>query len=72
MSIQGNSIALATEIQFDAFDLLGYNLEFDDKDSMECSQCGEEHSTRKWYKEMLQNIIDNATALEGRLKDVSS
>lgn len=34
--------------------------------------CGEEHSTRKWFKETVQNIIDNATALEERLKDDTS
>ena len=74
MSIQGNSIALATEIQFDAYDVQYAFIasQVDDTDSIECSQCGEEHSTRKWFKETVQNIIDNATTLEERLKDVSS
>ena len=69
MSIQGNSIALATEIQFDGYDIQNAFIasQVDDTDSIECSQCGEEHSTRKWFKETVQNIIDNATALEGRL-----
>ena len=52
MSIQGNSIALATEIQFDGYDIQNAFIasQVVDTDSIECSECGEEHSSRKWLQ----------------------
>ena len=64
------SIALVTEIECDAYDIQNHFIasHVDDTDSIECNQCGEEHSTREWFKETIENIIDNATSLEERLR----
>ena len=65
------NIELAQSIFFDASDALN-NLEIggiwiDDTDEVDCSQCMEEHSSRKMFIEQMKNIQDQALELERRL-----
>ena len=64
-------IELAQSIFFDASDALN-NLEvggiwIDNKDEVECSQCGDTHDSRKMFVEQMTNIQDQALELEKQL-----
>jgi hypothetical protein len=64
-------IELAQCIFFDASDALNYlevgGFWIDNKDEVDCSQCGETHDSRKMFVEQMTNIQDQALELEKRL-----
>ena len=62
------NIELAQSIFFDASDALELlSHQIDNTDAIECSQCGEEHSSRQMFIESMENIKDEALELENRL-----
>ena len=64
------NIELAQSIFFDASDALAIlRHQIDDTDAVDCSQCGEEHSSRRMFVEQMTNIQDQALELENRLCD---
>jgi len=61
-------IELAQCIFFDASDALELlRHQIDNKDEVDCSQCGETHDSRKMFVEQMKNIQDQAQELENRL-----
>ena len=61
------NIELSQCIFFDASDALELQFYLPDDDAIDCSQCGEEHSTRQMFVEQMKNIQDQAQELENRL-----
>ena len=58
------NIELSQCIFFDASDALELQFYLPDDDAIDCSQCGEEHSTRQMFVEQMKNIQDQALELE--------
>jgi len=61
-------IELAQCVFFDACDALELlRHQIDDTDAVDCSQCGDVHSSRKMFVEQMENIKEQAQELEKRL-----
>ena len=60
------NIELSQCIFFDASDALELQFYLPGDDAIDCSQCGEEHSTRQMFIEQMENIRDQAWELERR------
>ena len=65
------NIELSQCIFFDASDALELQYYQPDDDAIDCSQCGEEHSTRQMFIEQMENIRDQASELERRFSEVN-
>ena len=61
------NIELSQCIFFDASDALELQFYLPDDDAIDCSQCGEEHSTSQMFVEQMKNIQAQSQELENRL-----
>jgi len=65
--MDNRDIELTQCIYFDAADALELlSHQIDNTDEIDCSQCGEEHSSRQMFIEQMINIQDQAWELERR------
>ena len=65
-------VELAQCIFFDASDALELlRHQIDNKDEVDCSQCGETHDSRKMFVEQMTNIQEQAVELESRFSEVN-